>query len=143
MKYLKRFESWENFPQSEIIGAALSLLSGVMIVSPWLTSIYFDWRNQNLEKRAEEILKKKSVLIRKKIGNFISKITPQISDLRTQLELFEGEDNPELKKQLIREFRDRVFTLLKREDNETQSGVLDILKEIELKIKEYFRIENI
>jgi hypothetical protein len=114
-----------------------------MIVSPWLTSIYFDWRNQNLEKRAEEILKKKSVLIRKKIGNFISKITPQISDLRTQLELFEGEDNPELKKQLIREFRDRVFTLLKREDNETQSGVLDILKEIELKIKEYFRIENI
>jgi hypothetical protein len=143
MKYLKRFESWENFPQSEIIRAALSLLSGVMIVSPWLTSIYFDWRNQNLEKRAEEILKKKSVLIRKKIGNFISKITPQISDLRTQLELFEGEDNPELKKQLIREFRDRVFTLLKREDNETQSGVLDILKEIEPKIKEYFRIENI
>jgi hypothetical protein len=143
MKYLKRFESWENFPQSEIIGAALSLLSGVMIVSPWLTSIYFDWRNQNLEKRAEEILKKKSVLIRKKIGNFISKITPQISDLRTQLELFEGEDNPELKKQLIREFRDKVFTLLKREDNETQSSVLDILKEIEPKIKEYFRIENI
>jgi hypothetical protein len=143
MKYLKRFESWENFPQSEIIGAALSLLSGVMIVAPWLTSIYFDWRNQNLEKRAEEILKKKSVLIRKKIGNFISKISPQISDLRTQLELFEGEDNPELKKQLIREFRDRVFTLLKREDNETQSGVLDILKEIEPKIKEYFRIENI
>jgi hypothetical protein len=142
MKYSKRFESWENFPQSEII-EALSLLSGVMIVSPWLTSIYFDWRNQNLEKRAEEILKKKSVLIRKKIGNFISKITPQISDLRTQLELFEGEDNPELKKQLIREFRDRVFTLLKREDNETQSGVLDILKEIEPKIKEYFRIENI
>jgi hypothetical protein len=114
-----------------------------MIVAPWLTSIYFDWRNQNLEKRAEEILKKKSVLIRKKIGNFISKITPQISDLRTRLELFEGEDNPELKKQLIREFRDRVFTLLKREDNETQSGVLDILKEIEPKIKEYFRIENI
>jgi hypothetical protein len=143
MKHLKRFENWENFSHDDVIGAALSLLSGVMIVAPWLTSIYFDWNREIMDRKAEQALKEKPIIIRKKIQDFMSKIEPQTKDLKNQLKFLEGEDNSELKKELVTEFRNRIFILLKSEDSDTQNGVLDILKEIEPKIKEYFRIEKI
>lgn len=141
MKHLKKFESW--FGHNEIIGSALSLLSGILIVAPWLTSIYFEHRNAKLERDADLAFKKRENSIRLKIEYFLSKINSQIEELKNQLNFLEGEDNTELKKQLVSEFRNRIFSLLKREDSETQNGVLDILKEIEPKIKEYFRIENL
>ena len=67
-------------------------------------------------------------------------MNPLIQNFEREFRNFSGNNHE--KKELVRTFREEIFSHLRQEDKLTQIGVLDILSEIEPKLKDHFRIEN-
>jgi molecular chaperone GrpE (heat shock protein) len=142
----KKFRSDINlqncFPINEsiIISTSLSLLAGIAIVAPWLTNIYLEWKRDLSEERALKKLEEKDKETKERIESFINRMNPLIQNFEREFRNFSGNNHE--KKELVRTFREEIFSHLRQEDKLTQIGVLDILSEIEPKLKDHFRIEN-
>jgi alcohol dehydrogenase YqhD (iron-dependent ADH family) len=129
-----------------IVFSGLTLLTGLGIIAPWLISVYLEDRNKKLEKEAEEELNKRDLETKAKIENFIQKIQPFIEGFEPSLdniEFINSKSGKAKKIEIVNRFRTKIFSLLKLENPETQWAVLDILKSIEPKIKEIWRIQNL